>query len=252
MKVRVIPIPKERLNTIPPIEKAFYIHIGHLRNELMTLLRLASWSVNNNDGGNPLLVDVNVCQSQFYTRLLAGKLHECWLFLDRAYTKEKLTLTLGNELSTRANDSFESLKKYFGRTAMMSDVRQKFAMHYDLEKIREQLEKVEDSDNLNIVVGRTEWNNYYQLSEVIVGSAMLNTVKSGNHREAAEKFYKEVTEVTRYFINFADECMKHMINKHIGNSPEAAGAFDFEIPKPQSDSATAIPYFTTQKSETFD
>ncbi len=40
MKIHSILVTKAELDTIPEIERAFYVHIGHLRHELMVLKKL--------------------------------------------------------------------------------------------------------------------------------------------------------------------------------------------------------------------
>jgi hypothetical protein len=40
MEVRVIPVTKAHLDKIPDMERAFYLHVGHLRNEITILYKL--------------------------------------------------------------------------------------------------------------------------------------------------------------------------------------------------------------------
>jgi hypothetical protein len=40
MKIHSFPVTKTQLEKIPILERAFFIHMGHLRNQLMVLLKL--------------------------------------------------------------------------------------------------------------------------------------------------------------------------------------------------------------------
>lgn len=35
MDIFVVPITKDKLEMVPEVERAFYLHMGHLRNEIM-------------------------------------------------------------------------------------------------------------------------------------------------------------------------------------------------------------------------
>src|SRR5258707_1773170 len=84
MKLHVMPIPIEKLSAVPEAEKAFYIHLGHLRNELMVLTKFLKWSINK-PSDNPILIDVQVAQTFLMSRMLAGKVWEGWQLLKRSY-----------------------------------------------------------------------------------------------------------------------------------------------------------------------
>lgn len=100
MKIHSIPVTKAKLDQIPEIERAFYVHIGHLRNELMVLKKLLERFVKN-PSDNPVLRDVNLFQSLIIARLLAGKLWEGWELTRKAYFSTKLSLTNRKQLARR-------------------------------------------------------------------------------------------------------------------------------------------------------
>src|SRR5438067_1068906 len=47
MEIYSVPVTKAKLDKIPETERAFYIHILHIRNEVGVLIKLLSWSMNN-------------------------------------------------------------------------------------------------------------------------------------------------------------------------------------------------------------
>jgi hypothetical protein len=57
MKIHTIHVSKAQLDKIPEIELAFYVHIGHLRHELMFLKKLLELSAKESSE-NPVLQDV--------------------------------------------------------------------------------------------------------------------------------------------------------------------------------------------------
>jgi hypothetical protein len=54
MEVFVVPVPKSKLDKVPADERAFFIHVGHVRNEVAVLMKWLKWSVND-PTNNPVL-----------------------------------------------------------------------------------------------------------------------------------------------------------------------------------------------------
>ena len=80
MKIRQIPIRKERLLAVPEAERTFLLGIGHIANEIMVLQKLAVASAVSGGDSDVLLLRVHATQTLTLIRLLAGKLLEAWTF----------------------------------------------------------------------------------------------------------------------------------------------------------------------------
>ena len=97
MDIKVVRVPKATLDNIPELERAFYVHIGHLRNEIMVIQELAWWN-NNNRSGSDVRAAVNVSQGLILIRLLAGKVWEGWDLVGRAYFSTKVSQSIEAKL----------------------------------------------------------------------------------------------------------------------------------------------------------
>lgn len=246
MEIIVVPVPKAKLDRIPEIERAFYIHAGHLRNEIWVLVKILGWSFNDKSD-NPVLANVNLAQSLIIERLLAGKLHEGWELFRRAYIDTNLKLSIGSRLSGGARAAFNELDSYFGKSKnTINKVRNRFAFHYDPHRIKEQLSSVEETDKLEIYAGETTANMFYLISETIANSAMLNTIQSGDYEAAAGKLAKEITSIALHFITFCDGCLKYMRESYLGNTPEELNVETVAIPDPPSHKDILFPFFLSK------
>lgn len=243
MKIYSIPVTKAKLDKIPEIERAFYIHMGHLRNEFMVLVKLLKWSINT-VSDDPILTDVNVSQTFIFTRLLAGKLLEGWQLVHKAYFATKLPLSIESNLADKTKDALKELKKYFGKKNVIDDVRNQFAFHYDPQRIRQQLSSVEETDELKIYVTESDANLFYQISEIIVGSAMLEAVEQGDFIAATKKFTKEVMDVSVQFTTFCDGCLIYMTKIYLGETAEELDMEEIEIPDPPNTDEIQLPFFS--------
>jgi len=237
MKIKSIRVTKAKLDTIPEIERAFCVHIGHLRNELMVLRKLLERSAKH-PPDNPVLGDVHFSQSFIMARLLAGKLWEGWELLKKAYFSTKLALMIESNLPDDAKDSLRNLKKYFGNKNVINKVRNEFAFHYDHQRVRTQLSLVEETDNLKIYAAENE-DVLFQFSEVIVGSAMLEAVQPGDFVAATEKFFTEMMGISGQLVVFCDGCLHYMIKTYIGYDQ----AEETEIPDPPKCDDLRLPCF---------
>jgi len=225
MKIHRISVTKEQLDHIPNLERAFYIHIGHLRHELMVLKKLLELSAKETPD-DPILRDVHLSQQFIIGRLLAGKVREGWELIRKAYFGTKLSLGIEKELPDDTTMALENLKKYFRTKNLIDCIRNEFAFHYDPARVQSQVPLVEPTDNLKIYIAETE-DVFFQLSDVIVQNAMLGAVQEGDYVAAAEKFFKETMVVSSQLVDFCDGCLHYMIDTYI-----KYGSEEFEVPDP--------------------
>ncbi|MDT5121899.1 MAG: hypothetical protein QOC96_1381 [Acidobacteriota bacterium] len=214
MEIRVISIPKLKLDKIPELERAFYLHIGHLRNEVAMLHKLLWWN-NNNPTDHSVLESTNVAQGFMLVRIIAGKLWEGWDLVQKSYFKSKVSLLVDPKLPLRSKKALNELKSYFGKANIIAMIRNQFAFHYSPQHIRDQLTQVEDTDQLEIYMAPLNVNIFYQFSEIIANSAMLNAVDEADYMIALRKLFDEVLGVAVQFTNFCDGCLEYMILKYL-------------------------------------
>jgi hypothetical protein len=214
MRIKVVPVPTSHLDTIPEAELAFYAHFGHVRNELLVIEKFLLWTTKNHADGD-VFSDVNVFQELTIIKLLAGKLWEAWQLLNnQAYSK--ILASLRTELNSKTRTTLEELEAYFdNKKNMIGKIRNRFAFHYDPSLIRNQLSRVEERDHLAIYLAPKSVNCFYQFSEVIADSAMLNVVKGGDYKGATKRLGKEVIDITVKFIGFCDGCLGHMMETYL-------------------------------------
>jgi len=224
MKIHRISVTKQQLDHIPSVERAFYIHIGHLRHELMVLKKLLELSAKETPA-DPILRDVHLSQQFIIGRLLGGKIREGWELIRKAYFGTKLSLGIEKQLPDDTAIALENLKKYFRTKNLVDCIRNEFAFHYDPVRVQSQLLLVEQTDNLKIYIAETE-DVFFQLSDAIVQSAMLEAVQAGDYIAAAEKFFKEIMVMSSQLVDFCDGCLHYMIEQYISYD----GSEEFEVP----------------------
>jgi len=242
MDTKVVRVPKATLDNIPELERAFYVHIGHLRNEIMVIQELAWWN-NNNRSGSDVRAAVNVSQGLILIRLLAGKVWEGWDLVGRAYFSTKVSQSIEAKLSIKTRAALAELKTYFGKRNIIYMIRNQFAFHYSLPFLRDQLAKIEETDKLAIYLTKKNVNVFYEISEAIANSAMLDAVEKGNYYAAMRKLLTEVLDVAKKFISFSDGCLEYMVKTFLLDSATGPDWQKVELTDVPRRDELQIPFF---------
>jgi len=133
-----------------------------------------------------------VSQALFFVRMLAGKLNEGWVMLERAFFNTCLSKKYEKILSQSGKDGLSDLKRYFNGENNANLIRKKFAFHYDTDKIREELDKMLESEILEMFISEHRGNCLYSLSDAVVNWGLLNCIDPSNPRRAMEILIDEV------------------------------------------------------------
>lgn len=190
-EIYIIPVTKEKLDSMPEDVRLFFVHIGHIRNELMMLqkLLLASQQYTMTD---EIQISMRAYQSLMLTRHLGGKLWEAWQLFSTSYFKSKLYLNYEKRLDIIGQKAITALKKYFGQNELMKNVRNHYAFHYSREQISAALADLKEPIDLKIYLSEQSGNTYFQISETIVNIAMLDSIEKGDYETALRKLMEQV------------------------------------------------------------
>jgi len=239
MKLFKINIPKSKLDTIPEIEQVFFIQLMQFLNELNILQKCVIVSNNELDSLNTIEKRGQISQAQFFIRTLAGKLNEGWKMINDNFVDTELSRKYENLLSQKDKENLSELKVYFNdKNNLVRLIRNKFAFHYDKEKIKEEVKKIPQEELLEVYISEHSANCLYSLSDIVVNRSILNSIDSSNSQRAMDILIGEIAlKVSRWFQDFCGDCVC-IIAKKLGlNSTEV------EIPEPPSIDDVKLPYF---------
>jgi hypothetical protein len=94
MKIRRLKLPIEALSRLPDNERAFLLMAGHMQNEFVALNKIFAGCIPPEESATRIEAEVNGSQGFMIMKILAGKLHEGWQLMGKAYFGSKLALTL--------------------------------------------------------------------------------------------------------------------------------------------------------------
>jgi len=152
MKLSKKNIPKSKLDTLDEIEQVFFIQLMHFLNELNVLQKCVIVSSNKLESLKTIEKRGQISQAQFFIRILAGKLNEGWEMIRKDFFKTQLSREYENLLSQKGKESLSELKVYFkDKNNLVRLIRDKFAFHYDKEKIKEEIDKIPQEEPLRCI-----------------------------------------------------------------------------------------------------
>jgi hypothetical protein len=239
MKLLKINIPKSKLDTIREIEQVFFIQLMQFLNELNILQKCAIVSSNELASLATIEKRSQISQAHFFIRTLAGKLNEGWEMIRKDFFKTQLSREYENLLSQKGKESLSELKVYFkDENNLVRLIRNKFAFHYDKEKIKEEVEKIPQEELLEMYISEHRGNCLYSISDTVVNWAILNSINSSNSQQAMDILIGDIAiKVSRWFREFCGDCVCIIAKKLELNSTEV------EIPEPPSIDDVKLPYF---------
>ena len=239
MKLLKITIPKSKLDTIPEIEQVFFIQLMQFLNELNILQKCTIVSSNELASLTTIEKRSQISQAQFFIRTLAGKLYEGWKMIGKNFLKTQLSSEYENLLSQKGKESLSELIVYFNdENNLVRLIRNKFAFHYDKEKIKEEIDKIPQEELLEMYISEHRGNCLYSISDTIVNWSILNSIDSSNSQQSMDILIGDIAiKVSGWFREFCSDCVYVIVKKLELSSTE------IKIPEPPSIDDVKLPYF---------
>jgi len=205
MVVYTTDVAKEMLARIPDQERTFLLGIGHIANEVNVLQKLFYWA-SCSIGDHDLIRKAHTTQAITLAKVLAGKLSEAWVFLQKAFFASSLSKDWESKLQPDALEALKKLKKYFGRNNLVVNVRNRFAFHYSASDIAAGFALPPDGESWQVIMSESNANSLYYVADLVANYAMLESISPGRHQTAIERLIDELISVARFFIEFAGGC----------------------------------------------
>ena len=176
-------------------------------------------------------------------RFLFGAVAETWKFLSRP-DNQKIIGSYLPALDKDGTAARDELRKYFGRSGLLRNIRNKFSYHFPrADEIEQGFEAVPDDDELpwEWYLSETNSNSFYFSCEMAVGFGVISQVQGESDLMSAfRKLSREVIQVANAVQYFLMPLMRAILLKHFGPSiledkpgttiTDALALYEFWIP----------------------
>lgn len=246
MELKKLSISKSKLMSIPEAEQLFFLRFGNLFNEICILRKLAYFSTGIETTDRTIRAAQN-SQAFLLLKMLAGKLWEGWRLLEQDFFGTKLSQDYESRLTPIGCRGLDGLKQYFSRDNRIKKIRDELAFHYSneyKEQMKKILEKLGESEMLDVIISENHFNCLYVASEVVASLASVEwTDFPDGYQQALENFLVEIDKVTKLFLDFLGDCLLVFVKKHKVHFDMT----EVDIPDPPKADEIELPYFILGK-----
>ena len=240
MELYKVKLTKKQLMSIPELELKLLFLLANLLNDICILHKFAIFS--NKEIDCITTRKAQNSQTFFILMLLAGKLWEGWQMLTKNFFGAKLSIEYEKSLMDEGKTSLQNIKKYFSGRNIIDDIRNKYTFHYGYSNdVVKRIDLLEDKDELDLFFSESHVNCFYYISTLLTSSSILNDINPDNSLAALEKFFDDITDSAKWFLNFCTDCLRIIATKYFDR--------DFErivISDPPAIDSIFIPYFVSK------
>jgi hypothetical protein len=142
-------------------------------------------------------------------------------------------------LSNTSRDILNELKGYFSKTNIIHDIRNKYAFHYDRQRVQEEIQSVPQDAMQMMFVAEHSGNCLFAFADTMINSSLLNAIDSANPSQAVDVLIEEIAvKVCRWFQDFGHGCVE-VLCKQLGEKSTTDG----EIQNVPINDDVGLPYF---------
>jgi hypothetical protein len=248
MKIRRLKLPIDALSRLPENERTFLLMAGHMQNEFVALQKIFAGCISSEKSATRIEAEVNGSQGFMIMKILAGKLHEGWQLMNKAYFASKLSLALEPLLHKPTRHSLNGLKSYFSNSNLIFTVRNSFSFHYSAEEVTLHWQEAASEPDFDFFIGNEYGNSFYQASETAVNLAVINGINRKDRADALKVFLADVQNVAALFNDFLSGVMVVILERCFSENLSALGVEEEVHPTKGLDEID-IPFFYVPPSD---
>ena len=197
-----IPVTKSQLRTIPTDDRNLLLLASHAVNQLSTLRKVMIFSLNY-EFENSLENTLSAGQSQILLRSLVGAMAEAWEMLKRPINQKLIGTDYYNDFGDDGKEVYDRIKKHFGRSNLLHNLRNKFAYHYpEAPELQAAFEDVPEDEDWAWYPSDTINNSFYLASDLVISSGILRLTGETDTQKAFQKIMGVVVPVSMTLSSF--------------------------------------------------
>ena len=101
-----------------------------------------------------------------------------------------------------------------------------------------QIDNAPELEIFEIYLSEEIGNCFYPIAHDLLNSSILEDIDSNDWSKAMKKFFQEILDVTKWFLDFAQDCILVISKKYLQLNCE-----EVQIPEPPSLNDIRLPFF---------
>jgi hypothetical protein len=240
-----IPIPCDRLKTLPQDERELLLLLGYVSNQVLMLQKLLVYSTKLNPKSEVEQFATGV-QPQMLVRIAISAAFEAWRLIESRFLSRPLARDYRDRLDKAGLQALEDLKKQFGKSALLPAVRNNFGFHYpesaDVEAAFQAAAKDGDFvDMWKVYFSQHGFNSLFLFSDAIFAHGIAAQVGETDLVELQKRLMGELNSASTNVVQFAQAFFAAVWVKNFGEVIDAQDVVKIEG-APSLDEV-ALPFF---------
>lgn len=235
-------LTKAQLIQIPLAERNLLVMLAHAANEISVMAKFFHFCSGNKSDIH-VLEQAENSQALLLGRMLTGKLYEFWKLLHSGYFASSLSRIYNDAIDDAGRQALESMRRYFGRDNLIENVRNGHAFHYDIKKIQNGFNSLEETESLDIYLAKANANSLFAFADTIAGRAMLEAIAPGDPAKALTDLLTEISLAVGWVNVVIGSLMVACLERNLGGNLYSLGARIIDIEGAPSSQVVRIPYF---------
>jgi hypothetical protein len=218
--IQHIEVIKSKIEAMPEDERALFMLLGHAENQINLLYKLLIL-LTNKDPKNELEATLSAAQSQILARILIGVITETWELIRTRFIGSPMAKKYVPKLDDEGKQALEDLKKSFGKSGLLHQLRNEYIFHYPSTEIMEKaFQKVTKDKHLdtqwNWFFSESAFNSFFFINDIVFMYGMLSTTIEVDVMLSYQKINEEVNRVANNMVTFLKALMVLFWKEHIG------------------------------------
>jgi len=190
-------IEKTALEALPDRERGILLGAGKLLNEINLGTKYLMFSMNavhaSKDGPDKSAAFTAL---SFFLRILAGHVFEAYEYFRKMVRVDELRKSHSSILDTAFYSDVKALNTYFGKTNIISQMRQKFSFHTDLALLRKSFECVPAGFTYEVLLGQEyAGHNIWFGSEMMIIDGIQHLKPHTRWEDAINSAFEDTTYI---------------------------------------------------------
>ncbi len=241
-KLEELSFNKKDMEVLPINEQKLLIKLTHFLNEFNYLNKLALYTTNNWNPPQQAIKDTQTNLFLFCIKLIAGKAYEGFKILNDNIFKKGLLNSFEGRISKSSLKNLKEIEEYFKQDKLFKDIRNHYGFHYYQKNLESSYKKIPKDEKMSFYVGESCLDFFYDFSENITNTAMLELTGEKSRDSSIQKLLKEMTDVYALLLSLHGFIDDMFINIKLDSKK-------FELVELKKFDDIELPYFTENEKK---
>jgi hypothetical protein len=232
IEVYRIPVPKDRLRALPKDERVLLLLLGYVSNQVLMLQKLLIYATRL-DPKDEVEEHATGVQTQMLVRIAVSAAFQAWRLIETRFLSNPLAKDYMGRLDRDGLQALEELRRHFGKSALLSAIRNNFGFHYpetaDAEVAFQAAADDTGFDDIwKVYLSQHGFNSLFLLSDAVFAHGIAAQLGTTDLLALQQKLMVELREASMNVVQFAQAFFAAAWIKHFGDVIDAQDVVKIE------------------------